>query len=127
MIKVWAIPTLPSFQFMVFSSVVVLIGFYLPDLWIRWKIAKRKEMILEGFPYALDLMVVCVEAGIGLDAAITRVGEEMRFGNEVLSEEFKMLSLELRGGKQRRDALKNLALRTDLEDVSSLVSLLYST
>ena len=84
-------------------------------------------MILEGFPDALDLMVVCVEAGIGLDAAITRVGEEMRFGNEVLSEEFKMLSLELRAGKQRRDALRNLALRTDLEDVSSLVSLLIQT
>jgi tight adherence protein C len=127
MIRVWVIPTLPSFQFMVFSSVVVLIAFYLPDLWIRRKIAKRKEMILEGFPDALDLMVVCVEAGIGLDAAITRVGEEMRFGNEVLSEEFKMLSLELRAGKQRRDALRNLALRTDLEDVSSLVSLLIQT
>jgi len=127
MIKVWVFPTLPSFQFILFSSVVVLIGFYLPDLWIRWKIAKRKEMILEGFPDALDLMVVCVEAGIGLDAAITRVGEEMRFGNEVLSEEFKMLSLELRAGKQRRDALRNLALRTDLEDVSSLVSLLIQT
>ena len=127
MIKVWGFPTLPSFQFILFSSVVVLIGFYLPDLWIRWKIAKRKEMILEGFPDALDLMVVCVEAGIGLDAAITRVGEEMRFGNEVLSEEFKMLSLELRAGKQRRDALRNLALRTDLEDVSSLVSLLIQT
>lgn len=127
MIKVWAIPRLPSFQFMLFSSVVVLIGFYLPNLWLRRKIAKRKEEILQGFPDALDLMVVCVEAGIGLDAAITRVGEEIRLSNEVLSEEFKMLSLELRAGKHRRDALRNLALRTDLEDVSSLVSLLIQT
>jgi tight adherence protein C len=127
MIKVWAVPSIPSFQFIVFSTVVVLTGFYLPNLWIRWKITKRKEKILEGFPDALDLMVVCVEAGIGLDAAITRVGEEMRLSNEVLSEEFKILSLELRAGKQRRDALRNLALRTDLEDVSSLVSLLIQT
>jgi tight adherence protein C len=127
MIRIWVVPTLPSFQFILFSCVVVLIGFYIPNLWIRRKIAKRKEKLLEGFPDALDLMVVCVEAGIGLDAAITRVGEEMRLGNEVLSEEFKMLSLELRAGKQRRDALRNLALRTDLEDVSSLVSLLIQT
>jgi tight adherence protein C len=126
-VRVWAIPTLPSVQFIVFSAVMVLTGFYLPNLWIRWKIASRKEKILEGFPDALDLLVVCVEAGIGLDGAITRVGEEMRLSNEVLSEEFKLLSLELRAGKQRRDALRNLALRTDLEDVSSLVSLLIQT
>jgi len=77
-----------------------------------------------GFPDALDLMVVCVEAGIGLDAAINRVGEEMKLSNKVLAEEFRLLSLELRAGKQRRDALRNLATRTGLEDVSSLVSLL---
>jgi len=91
------------------------------------KIAKREEKILEGFPDALDLMVVCVEAGIGLDAAITRVGEEMKLSNKVLYEEFKLLSLELRAGKQRRDALRNLAMRTDMEDVSSLVTLLIQT
>lgn len=127
LLKIWVIPTLPSFQFMLFSFVMVVIGFYLPNLWIRWKIAGRKQKILEGFPDALDLMVVCVEAGTGVDAAINRVGEEMRLSNDVLSEEFKTLSLELRAGKQRRDALRNLALRADLEDVSSLVTLLIQT
>ena len=71
--------------------------------------------------------MVCVEAGVGLDAAINRVGEEMRLSNKVLSEEFRLLSLELRAGKTRRDALRNLAMRTDLEDVSSFVTLLIQT
>jgi tight adherence protein C len=103
------------------------IGFYLPNLWLRIKSGRREEKILQGFPDALDLMVVCVEAGIGLDAAINRVGEEMKLSNKVLAEEFRLLSLELRAGKQRRDALRNLATRTGLEDVSSLVSLLIQT
>jgi len=94
---------------------------------LKWRVDKRKEKILKGFPDALDLMVVCLEVGTSLDAAIYRVGEEMKLGNKVLSEEFKLLSLELRAGKQRRDALRNLALRTDSEDVSTLVSLLIQT
>jgi tight adherence protein C len=91
------------------------------------RISNRKEKMQQGLPDALDLMVVCVEAGTGLDAAINRVGEEMKLSNEVLSEEFRLMSMELRAGKQRRNALKNLALRTDLEDVSSLVTLLIQT
>ena len=125
--KLWIFKNLPSFHFILFSLVMVVLGFYLPNLWLKWRIAKRKEKILEGFPDALDLMVVCLEVGTGLDAAISRVGEEMKLSNKVLSEEFKLLSLELRAGKHRRDALKNLALRTDLEDVSGLVTLLIQT
>jgi len=118
---------LPSFHFILFSFVLIAVGFYLPILWLKWRIAKRKEEILKGFPDALDLMVVCLEVGTGLDAAVSRVGEEIRLSHRVLSDEFKLLSLELRAGKQRRDALRNLALRTDLEDVSALVSLLIQT
>ena len=127
MMKLWVFKKLPSFHFVLFSLVLVVLGFYLPNLWLKWRIAKRKEKILEGFPDALDLMVVCLEVGTGLDAAISRVGEEMKLNSKVLSEEFKLLSLELRAGKHRRDALKNLALRTDLEDVSELVTLLIQT
>ena len=114
-------------HFMLFLIILALIGFYLPNLWLRNRIARRKERILEGFPDALDLMVVCVEAGTGLDAAINRVGEEMGLSNKVVSEEFKILSLELRAGKDRRDALRNLALRIDLEEINSLVTLLIQT
>jgi tight adherence protein C len=127
LIRIWVLKTIPSFHLMLFSIVLAYIGFYLPNLWLRMKIARREDKILEGFPDALDLMVVCVEAGIGLDAAISRVGEEMKLSNKVLAEEFRLLSLELRAGKQRRDALRNLAMRTGLEDVSSLVSLLIQT
>jgi len=106
---------------------MALIGFYLPNAWLFLKIANRKEKIQRGLPDALDLMVVCVEAGTGLDSAISRVGEEMRLSDQELSEEFRILNLELRAGKQRHEALKNLALRTDLEDLSSLVTLLIQT
>jgi tight adherence protein C len=118
---------LPSIHFMFLSILLALIGFYLPSLWLRLKIDRRKQEILKGFPDALDLMVVCVEAGVGLDAAIQRVGEEMKLSNKILSEEFKILSLELRAGKLRQDALRSLAFRTDLEDVKSLVTLLIQT
>ena len=127
LIRIWALKAISSFHLVLFSIVMAYIGFYLPNLWLRIKSGRREEKILQGFPDALDLMVVCVEAGIGLDAAINRVGEEMKLSNKVLAEEFRLLSLELRAGKQRRDALRNLATRTGLEDVSSLVSLLIQT
>ena len=98
-----------------------------PDLYLRYKIASRKQQILEGFPDALDLMVVCVEAGMALDAAIKRVGDEMVHRNVALSEEFKLVALEVKAGKERAEALRNLSARTELEDVSSLVSLLIQT
>jgi len=119
--------TMTSLNFILLGVMLALIGFYLPNLWLHFRIARRKEAIIKGFPDALDLMVVCVEAGTGLDAAINRVGEEMRLSNKVLSEEFKLLSLELRAGKPREEALKSLALRTDLEDVNSLIILLIQT
>jgi tight adherence protein C len=127
LMKLGILSNLSSFHFMLLLFILAVTGFYLPNLWLRMKIARREEKILEGFPDALDLMVVCVEAGVGLDAAINRVGEEMKLSNRVLSEEFRLLSLELRAGKERRDALRNLATRISLEDVSSLVTLLIQT
>jgi tight adherence protein C len=106
---------------------LALLGFYLPDVWLRIKTVMRKKNIFEGIPDALDLLVVCVEAGMGLDAAINRVGEEIKLTNKVLSDELKFLNLELRAGKSRQAALRNLAMRTDLEDVNSLVTLLIQT
>jgi tight adherence protein C len=99
-------------------------GFFMPNIWLRIKTARRKEKITKAFPDALDLLVVCVEAGMGMDAAINRVASEIRLTSKELSDEFKLMSLELKAGKSRRDALKNLALRTDLEDVNSLATLL---
>jgi tight adherence protein C len=113
--------------FLTLCFLCALIGFYLPDIWLRVKTARRKAKIMEALPDALDLLVICVEAGLGLDAAINRVAQEITLRSEVLSDELKMLNLEMRAGKLRQDALRNLAKRTDLEAVSSLVTLLVQT
>jgi tight adherence protein C len=109
------------------AIVLALIGFYLPELWLRIKTAQRKRRIDEGMPDALDLLVVCVEAGMGLDAALARVGEEIRLTNRDISNEIRMLGLELRAGKSRDTALRNMGLRMNHEDVNSLITLLIQT
>jgi tight adherence protein C len=109
------------------AVLIALVGFYLPDLWLTIKSNSRREKLLEGIPDALDLLVVCVEAGMGLDGAIHRVAEETTLTNPILSDEFKLLNLELRAGKSRQDALRNLALRTNIDAMNSLVTLLIQT
>ena len=115
------------FQVLLIMGVLALLGFYLPDLYLMLRIRLRKEKIVKGFPDALDLLVVCVEAGMGLDAAINRVAEEIQLSSQVISDEFKILNLELRAGKSRIDALRNLGIRTDVEDVRSFATLLIQT
>jgi tight adherence protein C len=125
--KIFLFIHMPFYYFLFFIIVFFALGFYLPDIFLKMRIESRKRQISEYFPDALDLMVVCVEAGMGLDSAINRVGEELKFSNKVLSDEFRLLSLELRAGKPRKEALKSLASRVDLEDVTSLVTLLIQT
>jgi tight adherence protein C len=100
------------------------LGYYLPNLILHRLIFVRQRELFENFPDALDLMTVCVEAGLGLDAAIGRVGEEMAIKSPITSEEFRMVGLELRAGASREQALRNLAMRTGLEDIDSLVAML---
>ena len=102
-------------------------GFYLPDIWLLMRTSRRKNKILEGLPDVLDLMVVCVETGMGLDATINRVAEEIGLSHKILSDELKLMNLEIRAGKSREDALRDLATRTGLEDMNSLVTLLIQT
>ena len=102
-------------------------GFYCPQLWLRLATDRRKVRLVDGFPDALDLMVVCVEAGLGLDQAIARVGEEIKIGHSDLADEFRILSLELRAGLTREQALRNLINRTEVEEIRSLVALLIQT
>jgi len=109
------------------SIILAVVGFYLPNLWITLRISSRKEKIRRGLPDALDLMVVCVEAGQGLDAALNRTAEEMKKTNRFLAEELGLVILEIRAGKPRQEALKNLAWRTDLDDLSNLTTLLIQT
>jgi tight adherence protein C len=125
--KVFLIKSISPGAFLVILCFFALVGFYLPNFWLNHKISSRQQNILDGFPDALDLMVVCVESGMGLDSAINRVGEEMKLRNRDLSEEFVVLGLELRAGKLRKDALRNLGIRTGLDDVKSLMTLLIQT
>lgn len=111
----------------VIAVLLALFGLYLPEVWLRVVMARRKGMLSRGFADVLDLLVVCVEAGMGLDGAISRVGQEMRWSNMAWSDELNFYNLELRAGKSRRDALKNLAFRTDIEDVNSFTTSLIQT
>lgn len=100
------------------------IGYYLPNYILARRIAHRQREIFENFPDATDLMLVCVEAGLGLDAAITRVAEEIRLKSLALAEELHLVTLELRAGSSRERALRNLALRTGVAEVDTLVAML---
>lgn len=116
-----------DFDILIVLGIATLMGFYFPDLCLKLWIGSRKEQIVRGFPDALDLLVVCVEAGMGIDAAVSRVAEEIRLSSRVISDEFRLLNLELRAGKSRTDALRNLGARTDVEEVRSFTTLLIQT
>jgi tight adherence protein C len=109
------------FNTLAVGMVVGALGFYLPDIFLDMKRARRKDKIVKALPDALDLMVVCLEAGMGLDSAFNRVEADLRLAHPVLSEELKLLSLELRAGKSRQEALRSLAARTDVEDLNNFV------
>jgi tight adherence protein C len=98
--------------------------FYLPEM-ILWFITKRrKEQIFLGLPDALDLMVVCVEAGLGLDQAMRRVSEEMKKSFRVIADEFALCNLQIQMGRSRNEVLHELGARTGVEDLRSLASIL---
>ncbi|MBD8530943.1 MULTISPECIES: type II secretion system F family protein [unclassified Massilia] len=99
-------------------------GYYVPDIVLKRRIAHRQREIFESFPDALDLMVVCVEAGLAMDAALARVGAEIGLKSPVLAEELQLVTLEMRAGSAKEKALRNLALRTGVEDVDSLAKML---
>ena len=100
----------------------VVLGMIIPDIWLRQRIKRRKESIQMGLPDMMDLAVVCVEAGMGLDQALQRIGEELRAPHPALSDELHLYNLEVNAGWKRPDALRNLAARTAVDDVRALVA-----
>jgi tight adherence protein C len=100
------------------------LGFYLPEIILRFRIRARKERIFLGLPDALDLMVVCVEAGLGLDAAMRRVTEELEESHPELCQEFQLANLQLQMGRPRREVLHDLGVRTGVDDMRALVAIL---
>jgi len=103
------------------------IGFFIPRFLLKRKIRDRQRRITLALPDALDLTVICVEAGLALDQAMMRVGEDLRPSHPDLSDEFHLVTLEMRAGKPRAEALRNLVVRTGVDDVRSLVATLIQT
>jgi tight adherence protein C len=102
-------------------------GYLVPSMVLARVAKARQHRVRLGLPDVLDLLVVSVEAGLGLDQAIQRVGEELAFAHPDLSDELRLINLELRAGKARIEALHNLAERTGVDDVASLVAMLVQT
>lgn len=113
-----------SSQLLLLACLSSMIGYLLPVFWLKIRARSRRKELDRTFPDAIDLLMVCVEAGMGLDSAIRRVAQEIHVTSPELAKEFKILSLELKTGKSRNTCLKNLALRTNLQDIDNLVSLL---
>jgi tight adherence protein C len=105
----------------------IFIGAVIPDLWLRRAIIRRQEAIQFALPDAMDLAVIAVEAGLGLDQALMRVGDEIITAHPALADELRLRNLEVNMGRSRSDALRNLAERTGVEDLKALIAILIQT
>lgn len=113
-----------GFMFMIGGA---LVGYLLPSFVVQHQVAKRRLQIQNGLPDALDLLIVCVEAGLGIDQAILKAAEELHIAYPALGDELRMVNIETRAGKPRLEAFKNFARRTQVDDVRSLVAMLVQT
>lgn len=103
---------------------LALIGLYAPNLFVSTRAGRRREAIVNGFPDSLDLMLVCVEAGLGMEAAFDRVGREILHSHPLIAEMLSIVTLELRAGSTREEALHNMASRTQVGEIRSFATLL---
>ena len=103
---------------------LAIFGLYAPNLFISAKADRRREAIVNGFPDSLDLMLVCVEAGLGMEAAFDRVGREMQNSHPLVAHMLSIVTLELRAGATREEALRNMANRTQVTEIRSFSTLL---
>lgn len=104
--------------------VALVVGYFIPDFWLSYAISQRQQRIRLSLPDALDLMAICMEAGLGMDQALVRVGQELRSSHPALGEEFLQINMEQRAGARRLEAWKAFANRTDVESVRSFVAML---
>jgi tight adherence protein C len=112
---------------LLYSALALFLGAAIPDLWLTYRGTSRNDRIQLALPNALDLTVVCIEAGMGLDQALMRIGQEMKRGFHELSDELHVLGLEVNAGRKRSDALRNLGNRTNNKDLKALVAVLIQT
>lgn len=110
-----------------YAIVAAGLGFSLPSLWLGRKTAQRQKQIRNGLPDALDLMIVCIEAGSSIDQSILKASDELDLPYPALAEELRLVTTEMRAGKPRLEAFKNFASRTKVDEVRSLVAMLIQT
>lgn len=112
---------------LVWMLTTAAVGYLVPDFWLERRIKQRRERIRKGIPDAVDLLVICVGAGLGLDQALQRVGQELVTSHADIHEELLQINLEQRAGKPRLEAWKSMAERTKIEEFASFVSMLSQT
>jgi len=115
---------LTSNQMLMYTLLPCGVGYFIPRYWVDKRLQQRQTEIIQGFPDALDMMLVCVEAGQSLDQSIIRVGKESRIGYPALADEFDMVAQEVKAGKERTTVLKDMAERVGVPDVASFVTTL---
>lgn len=116
--------TATDIHLLLYVSCAALIGVYLPNLVLSMARSSRQREIFESFPDATDLMLVCMEAGLGLDASLTKVADEISRKSVALAEELHLTNLEMRAGGTREQSLRNLALRTGVEEIGTFAAML---
>lgn len=107
--------------------VALLAGFLLPDMWLSRRVRRRQTILRKALPDALDLLVVCIEAGLGLDQAFMRVSQELRITHPELCGELDLVNAQIRVGRTRIEAMRELATRTGVDDIKALVAMLIQT
>lgn len=120
-------PKLSTNQLMIYAAGAGYAGWVACSMWLDRQVAKRQRALRAGFPDALDLLVVCVESGLGLAPALARVADELAVSHPELGDELGLVNAEMRAGVERGAALKNLAERTGLEDIRGMTALLVQT
>jgi tight adherence protein C len=131
----FAVPTLLALAVALFFeqnlvlwlALAIILGYFVPDFWLSHAIEKRRQQIKLSLPDGLDMLAVCMEAGLGLDQSIVRIGQEFRISHPALSEEFLQVNFEQRAGSPRLAAWKGFADRVDLESARSFVAMLIQT
>jgi tight adherence protein C len=120
-------PETPVQNIIILAGAAAMLGYFTPVYYISRRVSQRQLSIREGFPDALDMLLVCVESGLGLDGALARVSQEIGRAHPLLSEQFGFVGRELRVGRDREVALRSMAERIGIDEVSSLVTLLIQT
>jgi tight adherence protein C len=122
-----ALRIVPTSRLLAISLFLAVIGFFLPDFWLRNRIKARQREITHALPDVLDLLMVCVEAGMGFDAAVARVAEQPEGRHNPLHQEMLRMHLEVRAGRPRAEALRALGERTGVDDIKSMVTAFVQT